>query len=162
MRTATNYDFGPFQRHSSERAAAARKLEKRPIGCNIQERRSKIPGNYRPIAILSILYKMFTRMLCIRVQRGLLREQSVDQGAYRPGFSTKDHLLCTTLLLEHCAEWNMDLWIYLIDFEKDSDTVEHEAPWKVLEDQGVHFAYVDLLKPLYKEQTASAMAGCHS
>ena len=122
----------------------------------------KLPGNYRPIAILPILYKLFSRMLCNRVQQGLLREQSVDQAAYRPGFSTEDHLLCTTLLLERCAEWNIDLWMCLIDFEKAFDAVEHDALWKVLEDQGVHCAYVDLLKSLYEEQTASVMAGCQS
>ena len=57
----------------------------------------KLPSNYRPIAILPILYKLFSRMLCNRIQLGLVQKQSVDQAAYRPGYSTEDHLLCNTL-----------------------------------------------------------------
>jgi hypothetical protein len=75
----------------------------------------KMPANYRPIAILPILYKLFSRMLCLRIQPGLLGKQSVDQAAYRPGYSTEDHLLSTTLLVERCSEWNVELWMGLVD-----------------------------------------------
>ena len=50
----------------------------------------------------------------------------------------------------------------LVDFEKAFDTVEHEPLWQVLEEQGVHPAYVHLLKTLYKEQSATVTAGCKS
>ena len=122
----------------------------------------KLPANYRPIALLPILYKLFSRMLCVRIQPDLLRAQSVDQAAYRPGFSTEDHLLSVTLMLEKCHEWNIELWVCLVDFEKAFDTVEHATLWKVLEDHEVHSAYVDLLKVLYNGQTATVMAGCRS
>ena len=42
-------------------------------------------SNYRPTAILPILYKVFSRMLCNRVKPGLLSQQSVAQATYRPG-----------------------------------------------------------------------------
>ena len=50
----------------------------------------------------------------------------------------------------------------LVDFEKAFDTVEHEPLWDVLVEQGVHPAYVDLLKVLYKDQSATVIAGCRS
>ena len=51
----------------------------------------KLPENYRPIAILPIMYKLFSRMLCIRIQPDISKAQSADQAAYRPGYSTDDH-----------------------------------------------------------------------
>ena len=87
-------------------------------------------------------------MLCTRIQPGLLEKQSVDQAAYRPGFSTKDHLLTMTLLVERCSEWNVDLWLGLVDFEKAFVSIEHDGLWHVLADQGAHGDYVDLLKTL--------------
>ena len=72
--------------------------------------------NYRPVAILPILHKLFSRMLCARTQPGLIHEQSAEQTTYRQGLSTEDHLLSITLLLEKCLEWNCDLWFGLIDF----------------------------------------------
>ena len=86
-----------------------------------------LPANYRPIAILPILYRLFSRMLCMRLRSKIIGEQSVDQAAYRAGYSTEDHLLCTTLLLERHNEWNLPLWLGLVDFEKAFDTVEHES-----------------------------------
>ena len=50
----------------------------------------KAPTNYRPIAILPILYKLFSRMLCERMTPYIMKEQSVDQAAYRKHFSTED------------------------------------------------------------------------
>ena len=94
-----------------------------------------LPSNYRPIAILPILHKVFRRIVCTRITGGLIAEQSVKQAAYRKGFSTEDHLLALTLLIERTIEWRFDLWIVLIDFKKAFDTVEHEALWVALEEQ---------------------------
>ena len=63
----------------------------------------KLPSNYRPIAILPLLYKLFGRMLCARLGEKIINQQSVDQAAYRKDLSTEDNLLSTTLLLESTA-----------------------------------------------------------
>ena len=46
----------------------------------------------RGVGILPILYKLFSRMLCGRLRQNIVSQQSVDQAAYREGFSTDDHL----------------------------------------------------------------------
>ena len=122
----------------------------------------KLPSNYRPIAILSILYKLFSRMLCARLQHTIVGQQSVDQAAYRKGFSTEDHLLSTTLLLESCAEFNVDVWLGLVDFEKAFDTVEHDTLWDALDELGVAQPYTNLLKKLYSCQQATVVSGVES
>ena len=122
----------------------------------------QLPENYRPIAILPILYKLFSRMLCARIKEDIAQQQSVDQAAYVKGFSTEDHLLCTTILLEQCAEWNVPLWLGLVDFEKAFDTVEHDSLWKALEELGISHSYINLLKGLYQDQTATVESGGRS
>ena len=121
-----------------------------------------LPSNYQPIAILSLLYKLFSRMLCGRLRKTIESQQSIDQAAYRKGFSTEDHLLTLTLLLEASSEWSTEVWIGLIDFEKAFDTVEHEPLWKALAEQGVKKQYIDMLKRVYKQQTATVKAGVES
>jgi hypothetical protein len=56
---------------------------------------------------------------------GGLPSQSVDQAAYRKGFSTEDHLLAVTLIIEKSWEYNYPIWFALVDFEKAFDMVEH-------------------------------------
>ena len=122
----------------------------------------KLPKNYRPIAILPILYKLFSRMLCHRLQDDVLGAQSPDQAAYRPGYSTEDHLLSMTLLYEHCREWNQELWLGMVDFEKAFDTVDHAKLWVVLSKVGVDACYVDILQRLYACQHAVVDVGVES
>jgi hypothetical protein len=121
-----------------------------------------LTSNYRPIAILPILYKLFSRMLCGRIKPAIISQQSVDQAAYRQGFSTEDHLLTLTLLIEACAEWNMSLVLGLVDFEKAFDTVEHTPLWNALAELGVKAEYIDLLKMFYRRQDSTVLAGKES
>jgi len=58
------------------------------------------------------------------------------------------------LLIETCREWNADLYMALVDFEKAFDTVEHSALWTVLQECGVPEHYVVVLQRLYEKQTA--------
>ena len=67
-------------------------------------------------------------------------------------WSTVDHLHVLGQLQEKCAEWQQPLWVAFIDFEKASDTIEHEAIWTALAKQGVPDGYVELLRRLYSKQ----------
>jgi len=113
-----------------------------------------LPQNYRPIALLRITYKLFSRMLCARLSSYLLLQQSPEQAAYKPGFSTEDHLVTLTLLYEGAREWNLDLWLVLVDFEKAFDTVERPALWTTLYELGLPSEYICLLQALYTDEVA--------
>ena len=122
----------------------------------------QLPGNYRPIALLAILYKLFSRMLCARLKAIIIPKLSMDQAAYRSAFSTEDHILRSTLAIERCAEWNQELWLALIDFEKAFDSVEHDTLWSAMHALRVDTHYIDMLKLLYSRQHATVMAGTES
>eukprot|EP00959_Pyramimonas_sp_CCMP1952_P379275 7944848-Pyramimonas_sp.AAC.1 len=85
-------------------------------------------------------------MLCSRLRDRVVREQSVDQAAYRPGYSTIDHLMSTTFLFEACRNYNVEVWAAMVDFEKAFDTVEHDTLWKALEQQCIPIEYINVLK----------------
>ena len=50
----------------------------------------------------------------------------------------------------------------LVNFEKAFDSIEHEALWQVLADQGVDDDYIDLLAVLYSNQIACVTGGANS
>ena len=71
----------------------------------------KMPGNYRPITLLPILYKLFSRLVLHRIRPTLEAAQTVDQAGFRSGFSCEDHLFTAMLLAEIMLEFQMPLCI---------------------------------------------------
>ena len=64
---------------------------------------AKCLENYRPVAILPFVYKLFSRILDARIRTHIAHEQSVDQAAFRPGFGCADHLFTLAQLNEKSA-----------------------------------------------------------
>lgn len=118
----------------------------------------KAPGNYRPISLLQILYKLFSRVLRERLKPYLLPQRSCDQAGFRPGFSCEDHLLTLVLVHEKLAEFNLDLWIAAVDFEKAFDSVSHESIFEALRSQDTPEEYVRVLEHVYGSQTGQVIA----
>ena len=56
----------------------------------------KLPQNYRPIAIIPLLYKLFSRLIYNRLEPMLNALQSCDQAGFRRNFCTED--LCDSVL----------------------------------------------------------------
>ena len=121
-----------------------------------------LPKNYRPISIVPILSKLFSKIVCNRLTPILGQSQDVEQAAYRKTFSTVDHLLAATILIEKCGEHGCPLWLALVDFEKAFDLVDHEALWRTLLKQNVPIQYIALLQKLYEGQSACIQTGVRS
>ncbi|KAE9417850.1 hypothetical protein Angca_006047, partial [Angiostrongylus cantonensis] len=61
-------------------------------------------GNYRPICLLSVAYKLFTPVIQNRVDRKLGEGQPCEQAEFRKGFCTMDHIHTITRLIEVSRE----------------------------------------------------------
>ncbi|EYB85833.1 hypothetical protein Y032_0290g1548 [Ancylostoma ceylanicum] len=110
-------------------------------------------NNYRPITLLPVLYKIFTRCLLARIRRTLEEAQPIEQAGFRGGYSTIDHIGTCTRVIEACAEHQVPLVMVFIDYCKAFDSVEHHAVWRSLLEQGIEQQYVDVLKNCYSSCT---------
>eukprot|EP00959_Pyramimonas_sp_CCMP1952_P205669 4301053-Pyramimonas_sp.AAC.1 len=86
----------------------------------------QLPQNYRPIATIPILYKLFSRLLYNRLLPILDPQQSRDQAGFRPNCSTTDHLFTLTQIQEKANEWTIPVWTAAVDFKKAFDSVSHK------------------------------------
>ena len=63
--------------------------------------------NYRPISLLSALYKLFMKIIAKRLTKKLDFYQPVEQAGFRSGFSTNDRLQVITSLIKKCNEYKI-------------------------------------------------------
>ncbi|KAE9412252.1 hypothetical protein Angca_002933, partial [Angiostrongylus cantonensis] len=110
-------------------------------------------GNNPPISLLSVVYKLITRVILNRIDRTMDEGQPCEQAGFRQGFSTMDHIHTLTRLIEVSREYKRPLCLTFIDLEKAFDSIEIEAVMEALGNQGVPTQYTKILRELYKNFT---------
>ena len=103
--------------------------------------------NYRPISLLSHVYKIFTRILQTRIKEILDENQPREQAGFRSAYALNQ-------VIEKANEYNLELCVGYIDYEKAFDSVEHEDLFTALRKVGVNEGYVKLLEDIYTNATA--------
>ena len=111
--------------------------------------------NYRPISLLSVVYKLFTKVIANRIAKTLNSNQPREQAGFRSGFSTTDHIQVINQLIEKSNEYNKPLCMAFIDYEKAFDSVKTSAILKAMKNQGIEETYVMVIEDIYKASTAS-------
>jgi hypothetical protein len=109
-------------------------------------------SNWRPIAILPILYKIFSRLLYGRLLPILEASQSNDQFGFRANRRIDDVFGIIENIIGKTNEWNIPLWMISLDLKKAFDRIEFGPLFEALREQGVPDAYIELLSILYRNQ----------
>lgn len=110
--------------------------------------------NYRPISLLSTLYKLFMKIIAKRNTKKLEFYQPVEQAGFRSGYSTNDHLQVMRSLIEKCNEYRIDLAFAFIDYEKAFDSVETWSMLDSLDECRIDSRYSKTIKHVYENATS--------
>ena len=81
--------------------------------------------SYRPISLLSIVYKLYERMILARISPKIEEELTKDQAGFRPGRSTCSQLLNLTQFIEDGFETKDITGTVFVDLTAAYDTVNH-------------------------------------
>ena len=115
--------------------------------------------NYRPISLLPVVYKIFTKIINNRLATTLDESQPREQAGFRSGYSTMDHIQVIREVISRTKEYAQPLAIAFIDYEKAFDSVYPEAVIDALYQQGIDPAYIATLTNIYRE--AQAVVNLH-
>ena len=118
------------------------------------------PMNYRGITLLSIVGKVYNRVLGNRLMLFAERERGgivEEQGGFRPGRGTEHQIFILTELLR--ARTQKTTYTAFIDVKKAYDTVWRNGLWKRLWDEGVRGKIWRVIKGMYGIVQSAVLVG---
>ncbi|KAL4103847.1 hypothetical protein QTP88_019182 [Uroleucon formosanum] len=102
--------------------------------------------NYRGIALINVAYKILAYCILDRIKplsEGVLGEY---QGGFRPNRSTTDQIFCIRQIAQKSWEYNNELYILFIDFEKAYDSIHRPTLINILKELNFPIKLVNLIK----------------
>ncbi|CAG5039360.1 unnamed protein product [Parnassius apollo] len=111
-------------------------------------------GNYRPVSIMSNIYKIFAKMILKRIERTRDEQQPIEQVGFRKDYSVIDHIHVVRQVIEKYNEYQLTYYIAFIDYSKAFDSLLHKNIWEALVEQGIELKYIRLIKNVYSHSTA--------
>ena len=115
---------------------------------------ASLPKNYRPIAIIPVLCKLFSSVILARIGPALDLLQDPEQGGFRPDYSCSDMVTFIRLVAEKAEEWGEEVWAASLDLEKAFDKVSHDSVLSAVQDAGIDREIVRFLWHSYRNQAA--------
>ncbi|CAD6190024.1 unnamed protein product [Caenorhabditis auriculariae] len=103
-------------------------------------------NNFRPISLLSVVYKLFTKIIVNRLEKKLDDFQPPSQAGFRRNFCCLDHIHTLTQVVERHREYHLPLALAFVDYRKAFDSVEINAILNSLVAAGIPTKYIDLIE----------------
>ena len=114
---------------------------------------AKSVSDFRPIANVRLLYKLFAYLMLGRMEDALEASQPEEQHGFRQGRRIEEHLLTANLCLQKTLAANTPLWIISLDLSKAFDKVDWNALWTALRQHGISEHLIWILQCVYFGQT---------
>ena len=110
--------------------------------------------NYRGISLLSIVGKVFMKIIQSRLQNHREQTSREEQAGFRPGRGCCDQIFAIRQLMEKRTRYGKRTVIVFIDFKSAFDCVHWPALWRTLETEHVPLKVITLLQTAYNGSTS--------
>ena len=115
------------------------------------------PGNYRPIALLQVDVKIFSRVLTNRLRVVITSLINPDQKGFVRGRSIHHHIVAVRDLQHMCSAEGIEGYATFLDFEKAYDRVRWDYLFKVMRRMNIGDEFVSWVHVLLKDSRVSLM-----
>lgn len=107
-------------------------------------------NNYRGITLLSVVLKVYERILERRLRMRVEEQLEESQSGFRRGRSTQDHIFTLKQIIEKKLAKNQKVYLGFIDIQKAFDSVPRSLVWRSLQRRGVGVKLRRNIECIYK------------
>ena len=115
--------------------------------------------NWRGITLIPEIMKIFGSAIINRIRGGMDNKLRNEQEGYRQGRNTTEQIFVLRNIIEQVIEWNSNLYICFVEFEKAFDHVHRETLWKLLKIYGIPDKLVNMIKVMYRNSKCTIIDG---
>ncbi|CAI5481024.1 unnamed protein product [Closterium sp. Yama58-4] len=108
-------------------------------------------GNYRPITLLSTVYKIVAKVMASRLKKVLHEVISEDQYGFIPGRQLADAVAVVADAIEAGANGKEDWFLLMIDFQKAFDSISRNFLFSTLRKLGLPEEFVSWTEGLHRD-----------
>ena len=116
------------------------------------------PNNYRGIALLNIISKIFSSILNTRLSQWAESNDLIPeaQAGFRKEYSTIDHIFSLQAIVQkYLSKSRGRFYVLFVDFSKAFDCIPRSKLWTVLQNKGLRGKMLSVLKSMYEEIKAA-------
>lgn len=118
---------------------------------------NQIPSNYRPIALANSVLKLFTSMMCDRLNNWCKRFNKISefQAAYKEGTGCEEHIFILQSIINYQLRLTRSkVYVCFIDLSGAFDSIIHALLWTKLNNKGVSDKFLNIIKRTYSVANA--------
>ena len=111
------------------------------------------PSNFRPIALMSCIYKLFTSLLAARVTNFAIQNDlmSPHQKSARPAEGCHEHTFTLQSVVADCKRNQKNCFFAWLDLRNAFGSINHESIYLTLSHMGFSDSLVELIKDIYTD-----------
>ena len=88
--------------------------------------------NWRGVTLLSVISKVFGRVVINRMKQGVGKALRKEQAGFRPRRGTTEQIFGLRDIIEQAHEWRSLIYLHFVAFEEAFDSVSREGLWKIM------------------------------
>lgn len=106
-------------------------------------------NNWRGITLLSVPSKILAKIIIGRMSEAVDNALRNEQAGFRKQRGCIDQIFALRNIIEQCTEWQRQLYVNFVDFEKAFDSIHRDSLWSILRHYGIPSKLVHLIRSFY-------------
>ena len=103
-------------------------------------------NNCRGITLLPVPSKILAKIIIQQKADTVNQQLRREQAGFRKGKGCTDQIFTLRNIIEQCTEWQRQLYINFVVFEKAFNSVHRESLWRILQAYGIPQQIMDTIK----------------